>query len=150
MSARQSISNPSKLQNSPPNFRDHQEIFVWYIRLQKVLDEDSKYILQTTSKKSKKDLYKAFYLVYKVYKDPIKTRYSALDCLSISILLVKWVDMMLQLITQIMNAHFNPYISWWGAMRVLLALNADTPIIDDIVQCIVKRYAGAGHGIQSG
>ena len=80
----------------------------WLFKYGKVVDSDSKhYIRHHTRLNRKKNPFGAFYLMYKVHKDPIKTRPVVSDCASITNPLAKWVCMMLKPFANSLSTNFK-------------------------------------------
>jgi hypothetical protein len=73
----------------------------------RVLPENIKEYLKTKLQESSEDPFGYFYLLYKLHKNPVKTRPVFSDCTSTSHALGEWVDEMLQSIVKEQAAYFK-------------------------------------------
>lgn len=83
-------------------------IFAWTVEYRSVIkDDDAIMYIRKKLEETKADPFGYFYLLYKLHKNPIKTRPVCSDCGSLPHALGQWVDLMLQPMARAQHTYFK-------------------------------------------
>ena len=94
--------------------RDKQlrkEIFAWTVKWRSQIGDEVVKFLRKSLKDTEEDPFGYFYLLYKLHKNPIKTRPVCSDCASTNHGLGQWVNEMLQPVALAQKAYFKDSFS---------------------------------------